>query len=63
MLIVSALSGAGVPKLFHSMTHLDKYNLFQDPPKYLRLKKTIDITISLILIKSIIWQENNLFIL
>ncbi len=31
-------STAGVPKLFHSMTHLDKYNLFHDPPKYLRSK-------------------------
>ncbi len=29
-------STAGVPKLFHFMTHLDKYNLFHDPPKYLR---------------------------
>ncbi len=27
---------SGVPKLFHSATHLDGYNLFRDPPKYLR---------------------------
>ncbi len=43
-------STAGVHKLFHSTTHLDNYNLFHDPPKYLRY-------LSLILIKSFIWQN------
>ncbi len=33
---INLFPSTGVPKLFHSTTHLDKYNLFQDPPKYLR---------------------------